>query len=94
MWTTYQIQQGDLEGLGFGLGLFFVGDRPGDLANSFEIPSYLQTDASVFYERDRFRAGLNFRNLFDIDYFVSARGRSRVTVGDPFTVEANLSWKF
>ncbi|ESA35156.1 hypothetical protein N836_13235 [Leptolyngbya sp. Heron Island J] len=94
LWTTYQIQQGDLEGLGFGLGLFFVGDRPGDLANSFEIPSYLQTDASVFYERDRFRAGLNFRNLFDIDYFVSARGTSRVTVGDPFTVEASLSWQF
>ena len=27
LWTTYEIQQGDLEGLGFGLGLFFVGDR-------------------------------------------------------------------
>lgn len=48
MWTTYQIQQGDLEGLGFGLGLFFVGDRPGDLANSFEIPSYLRTACCYF----------------------------------------------
>lgn len=26
-WTTYEIQQGDLQGLGFGAGIFVVGDR-------------------------------------------------------------------
>ncbi|MEM9244120.1 MAG: hypothetical protein AAGA67_00040 [Cyanobacteria bacterium P01_F01_bin.153] len=34
LWTSYEIQSGDLAGLGFGLGLFFVGDRPGDAANT------------------------------------------------------------
>jgi len=29
LWTTYQIQEGDLEGLGFGLGFNYVGDRTG-----------------------------------------------------------------
>ena len=28
LWTTYEIQKGGLQGLGFGLGLFYVGDLP------------------------------------------------------------------
>ncbi|QYO68661.1 TonB-dependent receptor domain-containing protein [Leptolyngbya sp. 7M] len=72
MWTTYEIQGGDLQGLGFGLGLFYVGDRAGDAANTFEVPSYLTTDAAIFYKRDRFRAALNFKNIFDVGYFENA----------------------
>ncbi|MEH2448348.1 MAG: TonB-dependent siderophore receptor [Nostoc sp.] len=49
LWTTYQIQRGDLQGLGFGLGLFYVGEREGDLENTYELSSYLRTDASIFY---------------------------------------------
>jgi iron complex outermembrane receptor protein len=48
LWTTYEIQQGDLEGLGFGLGLFYVGDRAGDADNTFEVPDYLTIDAVIF----------------------------------------------
>lgn len=32
-WTTYEIQKGNLKGLGFGLGLFYVGERQSDLDN-------------------------------------------------------------
>ncbi|MHC5732847.1 MAG: TonB-dependent receptor domain-containing protein, partial [Nostoc sp.] len=46
LWTTYEIQKGDLKGLGFGLGLFYVGRRAGDADNSFELPDYLRTDAA------------------------------------------------
>ncbi|MFQ4144493.1 TonB-dependent siderophore receptor [Chlorogloeopsis sp. ULAP02] len=94
VWTTYKLQEGDLKGLGFGLGLFFVGDRPGDLDNSFEIPSYLRTDAAIFYTRDGFRAALNFRNIFNIDYFESAGNINRVILGEPFTVQGTISWQF
>ena len=94
LWTTYEIQTGDLQGLGFGLGLFFVGDRPGNLANTFEIPSYLRTDAAIFYNRDRFRAALNFRNLFDISYFDFALNPTRLYYGQPFTVQGTISWEF
>jgi iron complex outermembrane recepter protein len=67
----YEIQQGNLRGLGFGLGLFYVGEREADLDNSYQLPDYLRTDAAIFYNRDRFRTALNFRNLFDnIIYFV------------------------
>lgn len=93
-WTTYKIGQGSLSGLGFGLGLFIVGDRPGDLDNSFELPGYTRTDAAIFYERNKFSAAVNFRNLFDEDFFVSAQNLNRIFSGDPFTVIGSLSYEF
>lgn len=77
LWTSYEIQQGNLQGLGFGIGFFYVGDRSGDLENTFTLPSYFRTDAAIFYNRDRFRASLNFNNLFDVDYFESANSDLR-----------------
>ena len=94
LWTTYKITQGDLQGLGFGLGLYYVGDRQGDLANTFELPSYLRTDAAVFYERNNLRVALNIRNLFDIDYYASAQRNLAVYPGEPLTVQGTISWEF
>jgi len=94
VWTTYELQSGDLQGLGFGLGLFYVDNRQGDLANSFELPSYFRTDAAIFYNRDNWRLSINIKNLFDVDYFESASSRNRVFVGDPFTVQGTISWQF
>lgn len=94
LYTTYELQQGDLEGLGFGLGLFYVGEREGDFANSFEVPSYVRTDASIFYERDRFRTAINFENLLNADYFENVESDLRVRPGAPFTVKATVSWDF
>jgi iron complex outermembrane receptor protein len=94
LWTTYELQTGSLQGLGFGLGVFYVGPRQGDLANSFEIPGYTRTDASIFYNRDNFRVGLNFENLFDVRYFEASSNRLRVFYGAPFTVRGTVSWSF
>lgn len=94
LWTSYEIQQGDLQGLGAGFGLFFVGDRAGDLANTYDVPSYVRTDAAIFYNRDRFRVALNFKNLFDVDYFESAINSNRVYYGQPFTLQGTVSWQF
>ncbi|MEH2277785.1 MAG: TonB-dependent siderophore receptor [Nostoc sp.] len=94
LWTTYEIQSGALQGFGAGLGFYYVGDRQGDLDNTFQIPSYFRTDAALFYKRGQLRAGLNFKNLFDIDYFDSASFRDRVFYGDPFTVQGTISWEF
>ncbi|MBF2064131.1 MAG: TonB-dependent siderophore receptor [Calothrix sp. C42_A2020_038] len=94
LWTTYEIQQGDLRGVGLGLGLFYVGDRAGDNTNTFELPSYLTTDLAVFYKQDRFRAAINIRNLFDITYFDGAFSRNRISYGEPFTLQGTVSWTF
>jgi len=94
LWTAYEIQQGELQGLGAGIGLFFVGDRAGDLDNSYDVPSYVRTDAAIFYNQDKFRVALNFKNLFDVDYFESALNSNRVYYGQPFTVQGTISWRF
>jgi iron complex outermembrane receptor protein len=93
LWTSYEIQRGFLQGLGFGLGLFYVGERPAELGNNYQLPNYLRTDAAIFYKRDRFRFALNFRNLFNIDYFEGSLG-STVYPGAPFTVQGKISWEF
>ncbi|MEH2274862.1 MAG: hypothetical protein V7K40_08625 [Nostoc sp.] len=76
------------------LGLFYIGHRQGDLNNSFTLPSYLRTDAAIFYNQGGFRAALNVRNLFDVDYFESSQSRLRVFPGDPLTVVGSISWEF
>lgn len=93
LWTTYEIQEGSLQGLGLGLGIFYVDSRPVDNANSLDLPSYVTTDLAAFYERDNFRAAINIRNLFDETYFVGF-SRNRVSYGEPFTIQGTLSWQF
>jgi iron complex outermembrane recepter protein len=70
LWTTYELQTGQLKSLGFGLGFFYASGRPTDLIeNPVNIPSYFRTDAAIFYNRDRFGIALNIENLFDVEYF-------------------------
>ncbi|MEH2263860.1 TonB-dependent siderophore receptor [Nostoc sp.] len=94
LWTSYELQQGDFKGLGFGLGLYYVGDRPGDFEQSFILPSYFRTDAALFYKQDKWRFGLNFKNLFDVNYYVETQGREVVYPGEPFTVIGSVSFTF
>lgn len=69
LWTTYELQKGNLQGLGFGLGLVYASEREAQLPNTFTLPSYVRVDAALSYRRDNFRVGLNFRNLFDTKYY-------------------------
>ena len=94
IWTTYELQKGSLAGLGFGLGLFYIGEREGDLDNSFQIDDYLRTDAALYYRRDSLNAAVNFRNLFNTDYVRASDGEFFLYRGEPFTVVGSVSWKF
>ncbi|NJN12296.1 MAG: TonB-dependent siderophore receptor, partial [Richelia sp. RM1_1_1] len=93
LWTTYEIQSGNLQGLGAGLGIVYVGERQGGLPNTVTVPSYVRTDAALFYRRRQFEARLNFKNLFDIDYY-DANDFSSINPQEPFTVIGSFSYKF
>lgn len=93
LWTTYQIQSGDLQGLGFGLGLVYVDEREAQLPNTgVTLPSYFRTDASLFYRRDNWRVAVNIKNLFDVKYY-NTQGFF-ITPQAPFTILANVSVEF
>jgi iron complex outermembrane recepter protein len=92
LWTTYEFQQGDLQGLGFGFGLYFVGDREVELPNSIQLDSYVRADAAIFYRRDKYELALNFKNITGTEYY-STQGFF-ITPEAPFTVLGNVSVKF
>ncbi|WP_334976782.1 TonB-dependent siderophore receptor [Nostoc sp.] len=92
LWTTYEIQDGNWKGLGFGGGVFYTGDREAELPNTFKIPSYVRADATIFYKRDNWRVGLNFKNLFDTQYYDSQGYYLRP--GAPLTVLGTFSVQF
>ncbi|MDF5721857.1 MAG: TonB-dependent siderophore receptor [Rhizonema sp. PD37] len=93
LWTNYEIQTGSLTGLGFGAGIFFVGDRQANLPNDgVIIPSYVRTDASIFYKKRNWRVGLNFKNLLDTRYYDSQGYYLRP--GAPLTVLGTISVEF
>jgi iron complex outermembrane receptor protein len=95
LWTTYQIQNGDLQGLGFGIGFNFVGERQGDLDNTFSLDSYFLTNAAIFYRRNNWNFAVNFKNIGNVDYGSGTPiGNTRIGVGEPFTVIGSVSVKF
>jgi iron complex outermembrane receptor protein len=92
LWTTYTIQEGNFQGLGFGTGFFYVSNRAGDLANSFYVPSYALVDAAIYYQKEKFRAALNFKNIFGTRYFDASQSRTSVSPGAPFTILGTIGF--
>ncbi|MEM8639242.1 MAG: TonB-dependent siderophore receptor [Cyanobacteria bacterium P01_G01_bin.54] len=95
-WTNYEIQSGSLEGLSLGLGFNFVDERFGNLDNDFTVDSYFLTNAAIAYQRDNWKAALNFRNLFDITYIggVANSRESSISPGEGLTVIGSFSITF
>jgi iron complex outermembrane recepter protein len=87
---SYKIQQGKFKGFGFGGGLFYVADVEAEIPNDF----VLLADASLFYDRDNWRAQLNFQNLFDKEYLESSQASTGIFYGAPFTVLGSVSVEF
>ncbi|NOS77519.1 MAG: TonB-dependent siderophore receptor [Nitrospira sp.] len=75
VWTTYEVQQGDLKGLKLGGG---VNGQDGsyDAANTFKSPGYvlvgLMTGYSYHIGTSKVTARLNVHNLLDKAYFTNA----------------------
>jgi iron complex outermembrane recepter protein len=96
LWTTYTFQTGGLQGLGFGGGVNFVGNRQGDLANSFDLGAYSLVNAAIFYQKEDWRFALNFKNIFNEKYYPGTPFNrvTGITTGDPFTVVGSVSVQF
>ncbi|BCA54546.1 ligand-gated channel [Nitrospira sp. KM1] len=101
-WTTYDIQSGLLQGVGAGIGFFAVGQRAGDVTNSFYLPGYVRTDAALYYRKQEvfphtnLVAQLNFLNLLNQEYFYGgqqSRGASAFP-GAPLSVLGSLKLEF
>ncbi|MEP1385127.1 MAG: TonB-dependent siderophore receptor [Paraglaciecola sp.] len=102
VWASYELQGGELEGLGMGGGLFYVGDRYGDDANTYKLDAYTVVDLSAWYTvnipglgaSDTLRFQLAVKNLLDEEYYSASGGDLRISIGTPRTVVGSVSFDF
>lgn len=92
VWTTYQFQEGPLRGLGIGAGVTYVGQRYGDLNNSFSVGAYTRVDAAVYYDLDEhYRFAVNMRNLTNARYIEQPFNQFNNAPGAPLSILATLT---
>ncbi|MGX2039185.1 TonB-dependent siderophore receptor [Methylocaldum sp. MU1018] len=89
LWSTYEFEGGDLQGLKFGAGVRAVGQREGNPGNSYQLPGYVTVDLMASYGikvgPSRVSLQLNLDNLIDKTYFLGSNGGSHIQFGAPRT---------
>ena len=101
MWLDYTFQGGPLEGLGLGAGVRYVGDRFGDNANVYRVPSYTLLDAAIRYDLGKLSSALEGTtvaltgsNLADKTYVAKAETVSSANYGPGRSINLNLSYSW
>lgn len=73
IWLSYDFQQPELAGLSIGSGVFLIGSRQADTANTLKLQDYQRWDAFISYvmkaSSNRLVAQLNVINILDQKYF-------------------------
>jgi iron complex outermembrane recepter protein len=94
VWSTYELRGGRLRGVGLGFGARYYTKQSGDLLDTFSLPAYGLTDASIFYRRGRLGWQVNAYNLADKRYFTGSYNRVYVQPGSPRSIHTTISWRF
>jgi iron complex outermembrane recepter protein len=109
IWTTYFVQEGQLQGLGAGLGMYAQAKRnavlqfPVDPAfgdNQVDLPGFVRMDAALYYRKNEIFphtnliASLNLRNILGQRYFEGGQFREVIYPGAPLTVLAAIKLEF
>lgn len=101
LWTSYEFQDGTLEGLNIGAGVRYTGSKFADAANTLETPAFAVVDAALSYELGNLRSELsgtkltlNVDNLFDTKYVSNCNWAAGCYYGNARTIRAGISGKF
>lgn len=92
IWVSYSILKGNVKGLGFGAGAMYVSDAYYSTANTFILPSYTVIDATIFYNKPKYRLSVKANNLTDEKYWVSDGFYARPQKSANFLV--SIAYKF
>jgi iron complex outermembrane receptor protein len=104
LWTRYDINDGALLGLGFGLGLVYTGDRAGTIRAStsklpvLRLPNYLRTDLGIYWVASRYEVTALIVNLLDTQYYESNLGTGttgfNIRPGSPRAATVSMRLRF
>lgn len=94
IFTTYEIQGGKLQGLGFGGGVTLSDRMAVDTANTGTLPGWAQTDALIYYKRGKARYQLNIKNIFDNEFYYAQGQGTMVNAAPGRTIMASVRFDF
>ncbi|MBS0026520.1 TonB-dependent siderophore receptor [Chitinophaga sp. 22321] len=91
LWVSYRLVKGAVKGLGFAFGGNYGSQsfQTNTSTFAFTIPAYAVMDASVFYDRKKYRVGLKVDNLTNEKYW-----SNRLAAQHPTRVTGNITVKF
>ncbi|WP_205748351.1 TonB-dependent receptor [Dyadobacter bucti] len=91
LWVSYRLVKGAAKGLGAGFGGIYGSEsfQTNTKTFTFTIPSYTVLDASVFYDKPRYRIGLKADNLTNEKYW-----SYRLAAQNPLRVTGSITFKF
>ena len=98
LWSTYEFQDEALRGLKVGGGVVAVGERQGDIANTYQLPGYVTANLMVNYQwhvgMTRLTAQLNVNNLFDTNHFAGSDAFNSAMFGTPRFFMGSIRMEF
>lgn len=101
LWSTYEIQSGDLQGLKFGAGVVARGQREGGPANTYQLPGYATVNLLTSYAwkvgRSRLITQLNVDNLLDKTTYIDSddsNNTPRINFGMPRSFVGSVRLEF
>ena len=90
LWSTYDIS----ENWGAGGGLIDQTKMYASFSNQVQLPGFSRVDAVVYYRVGGYRIGLNFENLLNSRYYLTANGDNNISPGGPRTVRVSFVTRF
>jgi iron complex outermembrane receptor protein len=91
LWISYRLVKGPIKGVGLAFGGNYGSQsfQTNTSTFAFTIPSYTVLDASVFYDRKKYRIGLKVDNLTNEQYW-----SNRLAAQSPTRITGNVTVKF
>ncbi|QTF09124.1 TonB-dependent receptor [Brenneria izadpanahii] len=95
IWTTYELQEGRLQGLGFGVGIDAASKTVNGATNNyFKMGGWAQTDASIFYHQPKYTVTLGVDNIFDRDLYYYSTTVNFIGVKPGRTARLSATYSF
>lgn len=94
--ARYDVRQGDLTGLGLGLGASHRSSLAGDTSNTFFTPAVTLVDAQASYKRGGMKYSASVSNLLNKQYYAPMAyfGGGQVVPGTPRTLVLGVTAQF
>jgi len=91
IWISYRLTNGVAKGLGIGAGGIYGSEsfQSNTKTFMFTIPSYTVLDASIFYDKPRYRIGIKADNITSEKYW-----SYRLAAQNPLKITGNITFKF